>query len=359
MTEPIFFKAGPGMSVAEIAALVRADVPEGADPDARVTGLAPLDRAGPHDLVFIEKARFGTDLAHSAARLCLAPPSLDVAAPAHMNMMRTASPYRAFVAVARAMFPDALRPSSMFAAQGRAEGAFVHPRARLEDGVSIDPGAVIGPDAQIGSGTTIGPGAAIGPGVRIGRDCTIGASATLAHAIVGDRVIVHPGARIGQDGYGYLPGAVHQKIPQIGRVIVQDDVEIGANTTIDRGGLRDTTIGEGTKIDNLVQIGHNVQIGRHCILVSHVGIAGSCTIGDYAVLGGQVGLADHIEIGEGAQIAAKSGVMESVPAGARWGGAPAMPIKEFFRATSAFRELARRAGSTRGGSRGKEDGEAT
>ncbi len=347
------------MSVAEIAALIRADVPAGADPNARVTNLAPLDRAGPHDLVFIEKARFAADLARCAARLCLAPPSLDVAAPAHMNMMRTASPYRAFVAVARAMFPESLRPSSMYAAQGRVEGAFVHPRARLEDGVSIDPGAVIGPDAQVGGGTTVGPGAVIGPGVRIGRDGTIGAGATLAHAIVGDRVIVHPGARIGQDGYGYLAGASHLKIPQIGRVIIQDDVEIGANTTIDRGGLRDTVIGEGTKIDNLVQIGHNVQIGRHCILVSQVGVSGSCTIGDYAVLGGQAGLSDHIEIGEGAQIAAQSGVMESVPAGERWGGAPAMPIKDFFRATSAFRDLARRAGLPRGASRGKEDGEAT
>ncbi len=163
----------------------------------------------------------------------------------------------------------------------------MHATAQLEAGVTIDPCAVVGPRAQIGSGTVIAAGAVIGSDVCIGRDSAVGASATIQHALIGDRVIIHPGTRIGQDGFGYLPSPRgHQKIPQTRRVIIQDDVEIGANCTIDRGSTRDTTIGEGTKIDNLVQIGHNCAIGRHCLIVSQVGISGSVVIGDFAVLAG-------------------------------------------------------------------------
>ena len=177
----------------------------------------------------------------------------------------------------------------------------MHASARIEAGVTIDPLAVIGPGAEIGAGTLIAAGAVIGPGVAIGRDCAIGAGATVLCALIGDRVIIHPGARIGQDGFGYLPSPKgHQKIPQTRRVIIQDDVEIGANTTIDRGGTRDTVIGEGTKIDNLVQIGHNVSIGRHCVIVSQTGISGSVEVGDFVMLGGQVGIGDHLTIGSGA-----------------------------------------------------------
>ena len=164
----------------------------------------------------------------------------------------------------------------------------------------VDPGAVIGPRAEIGVGTTIGANAVIGPDVRIGRHGAIGPGATIACALIGDRVIIHPGAHIGQDGFGFALGARgHVKVPQIGRVIIQDDVEIGAGSTIDRGANRDTIIGEGTKIDNLVQIGHNVVIGRHCVIVSQVGISGSCVIDDFAALAGQAGLAGHLHIGAG------------------------------------------------------------
>ena len=252
-------------------------------------------------------------------------------------------PYRAFIAVSRALFPEAMQPSSLFEAAGVTEGAFVHPTARLESGIAIDPGAVIGPRAEIGTGTIIAAGATIGPDVRIGRRCTIGTGAAIMHALIGDRVIVHSGARIGQDGYGYVPGPTGQeKIPQIGRVIIQDDVEIGANTTIDRGSIRDTVIGEGSKIDNLVQIGHNTLIGRHCILAGQVGISGSVTIGDHAVLGGKVGVADHVTIGEGAVFAGGSAVRSDVPAGERWGGYPAMPAREWLRSSALLRRLIRR-----------------
>jgi UDP-3-O-[3-hydroxymyristoyl] glucosamine N-acyltransferase len=262
--------------------------------------------------------------------------------PAHAALLIVEKPFHAFVNVARALFPDALRPSSLFfgdsAAAGVAPGAVMHPSARLESGVNVDPGAVIGAGAEIGSGTVVGANAVIGANVRIGRDCAIGPNATIAHALIGDRVIVHPGCRIGQDGFGYVMGpGGHRKIPQIGRVIIQDDVEIGAGTSIDRGGLRDTVIGEGTKIDNQVQVGHNVQIGRHCVLVAQVGIAGSVVLEDYVVLGGQVGVADNLTIGEGAKVGAQSGIMSNIPPGESWFGYPARRSRDYWREVAALR----------------------
>jgi UDP-3-O-[3-hydroxymyristoyl] glucosamine N-acyltransferase len=187
----------------------------------------------------------------------------------------------------------------------------------------------------------IAPNAVVGPGVCIGRDCTIGAGTSITHALVGDRVIIHPGCRIGQDGFGFLMGATgHLKVPQVGRVIIQDDVEIGAGTTIDRGAIRDTMIGEGTKIDNLVQIGHNVVIGRHCVLVAQTGISGSSTLEDFVALGARVGVTNHVTIGEGAQIAAISIVGGDVPPGARWGGTPAKPVKRWLRELKILERLA-------------------
>jgi UDP-3-O-[3-hydroxymyristoyl] glucosamine N-acyltransferase len=183
----------------------------------------------------------------------------------------------------------------------------------------------------------------IGPGVRIGRHCCVGAQSSLQHSLIGDRVIIHPGCRLGQDGFGYVLGQTHLKVPQIGRVIVQDDVEIGANSTVDRGANRDTVIGEGTKIDNLVQIGHNVAIGRHCVLVAQVGISGSATLEDYVVLGARVGVNNHVTIGEGAQIAATAIVSRDVPPGVRYGGFPAKPVKLWMREVFLLERLARQA----------------
>ncbi len=188
----------------------------------------------------------------------------------------------------------------------------------------------------------IGANSVIGPSVRIGRDCAVGAHATVVHALIGNRVILHAGVRIGQDGFGFhMSPKGHLKVPQIGRVVIQDDVEIGANTTIDRGSIRDTVIGEGSKIDNLVQIAHNVVIGRHCVIVSQSGISGSTTLGDFAVTGGQAGLTGHLTIGAGAQIGAKAGVMTDVPPGARWVGSPAQPVRDLFKQEALLRKLVR------------------
>jgi UDP-3-O-[3-hydroxymyristoyl] glucosamine N-acyltransferase len=344
MTEPRFFECPEGLTAQEIAALTGAVLRGSAD--RRIGGIAPLDRASPGDLSFMQSPKYLSQFTATLAGICLTTEKFAAKAPAHVAVLVTPAPYRAFVAVAQKLYPGAMRPSSLFEASGVSVSALVHPSARLEAGVVIDPAAVIGPRAEIGAGTVIAPGAVIGPDVRIGRGCTIGAGATIVHALIGDRVIVHAGGRIGQDGFGYLPGvAGHGKVPQVGRVIIQDGVEIGANSTVDRGAIRDTVIGEGTKIDNLVQIAHNVEIGRHCVLAAYTGISGSCSIGDYVMMGGRVGVTDNITIGAGAMIAAGSGVMSNVPAGEKWGGAPAQPARDWLKANAALRRLARRGGA--------------
>jgi UDP-3-O-[3-hydroxymyristoyl] glucosamine N-acyltransferase len=331
-----------GLTVADIVALTagrpRPDTPF----DRRILDIAPLDTAGGADITFLDNAKYVDALSITRAGLCLIAPRFEDRAPTRLAVLIVAEPYRAFVTVARALFPEALRPSSLFSTEGHDPSARVHSSARIEAGVTIDPLAVVGAKAEIGSGTLIAAGAVIGPGVAIGRDCAIGANATVTHALIGDRVIIHTGTRIGQDGFGYLPSADgHEKIPQTRRVIIQDNVEIGANCTIDRGSTRDTVIGEGTKIDNLVQIAHNVRIGRHCLIAGQAGISGSSEVGDFVMMGGQVGLADHITVGSGAMLGAQSGSMTDVPAGERWVGSPAQPVREFMRSVALLRRLTR------------------
>jgi len=353
MSAPFFFERGAGLSLGEIATLVGGEPRAGADLDRRIRTVAPLDRAGPSDLAFLESPKYAQQAAATVAGACLTTQRFNDAPPRRVSVLIVREPYRAFVEVARTLFPDALRPSSLFEAGGGASsGAHVHPLARLENGVTVDPAAVIGAGAEIGSGTVIGAGAVIGPYVRIGRDCAIGARAAIMHALIGDRVIIHPGCAIGQDGFGFVrgPHGAH-KVPQVGRVIIQDDVEIGANSTIDRGAIRDTVIGEGTKIDNLVQIAHNVSIGRHCLFAAQVGISGSTTIEDGVIMGGKAGVADHLTVGAGAMLGAKAGVFTDVPPGARWSGYPARSGKQWLREVATLERLAResRGGRTQDG----------
>ena len=327
-----FFLQPSSLTVREIANLTGAVPRDGARLDLVVTGIAALDRARSSDLVYMDNTKYGDRLATTRGGACLTTDRFAKHAPSEVTVLCTAQPFRDFVVVSRKLFPDALRPRPLFDIEGVAPGAIVHPAAEIEDGATIDPGAVIGPRAAIGSGTVIGSTAVIGPGVQIGRDCSVGPGASIMHALIGDNVTLHGGCRIGQDGFRYHPSAKgHVKVPQVGRVIIQDNVEIGANTAIDRGSMGDTVIGEGTKIDNLVQIGHNCTIGRHCIICAECGFSGSVVLGDNVVLGGQVGLADHIILGEGAVVGAKSGVMSNIPAGQQWFGYPAMPGRDYFR----------------------------
>lgn len=351
MSDPIFFRPALRPSLADVVAWTGAAAPAGADLTMPVEDAAPLDEAGPASLTFFDNPKYLDALAATSALACFVAPRFTGRLPKSTFALVTQAPYRDFALVLARLYPDALRIGTSFGAGGISPGTSIHPEARLEPDVIIDPGAVIGPKAEIGSFCVIGPNAVIGPNVKIGRGSSIGAGARIANALIGNRVIIHAGAAIGQDGYGFAMGAKgHTKVPQIGRVIIQDDVEIGANTTIDRGALRDTVVGEGTKIDNLVQIAHNVRIGRHCLIVAQAGISGSTELGDFVVVGGQAGFAGHLVIGAGAQIAAQAGVIGDAPEGARLGGTPARAFRAWLRGEATLDKLAK-SGARKG--RGK------
>ncbi len=340
MADPVFFAPSRGLTIGEIADFTGARLRDPKLGTRSVRRLASLKDAGEDALVFVEGKKNAEGLAGIRAAGVFCTESVAGSVPAHIAALVTRSPQRDFSVVGRMLFPASARPASWLGETGISPAAIIHPAATIEDGATIEAGAVIGKGVSVGSGTLIAATAVIGENCQIGRDSYIAPGVSIQCAFVGNRVSIHPGVRIGQDGFGYVPGpAGLEKVPQIGRVIIQDDVEIGANTTVDRGSLSDTVIGEGTKIDNLVQIAHNVRIGRFCLIAAHCGISGSCVIGDQTMLGGRVGLADHLVIGARVQVAAASGVMNDIPDGERWGGIPARPIKQWFRDIANIRSI--------------------
>jgi len=344
MAQPTFFKQPHSSTLAEIAALTKAHLVDASRADLRIRGLASLDEAGPSHLTFFDNLKYAGQLAQTRAGACLVNERFVARVPSHVAVLRAADPLRAFVEFAREIHADCLRAQSWFGTPGIAASAVLHPTAHLEDDVIVDPLAVIGPGVEIGAGSVIGSGVVIGANVRIGRDCDVGAGTTIQSSLIGNNVLIHPGCHIGQDGFGFVFRiGGHVKVPQTARVLIQNDVEIGAGTTIDRGSVRDTVIGEGTKIDNLVQIGHNVTVGRHCLLAAKVAVGGSVTIGDHVALGAGAGLNNHIYIGDGAQVTAMSGVKDDVPANGRWGGFFAKPTKQWFREILAVERMVRDA----------------
>ena len=336
MADPRFYDNRGPFALAEVCARAGVIMPKGADGTDLVADLAGLEGAGPSHLTFCTGAS-DPALAACHAGWCFVARDTEMARSGTLQLIVCNSVPHAFAAAAALYYPE-------YGPGLWEQDEPIHPSARLDANVRLAPGVVIGPGVEIGAGTRLGPNAVIGRGVTIGRACEVGAHATIAFAYLGDRVEILPDAQIGQPGFGFAASAEgHAKIPQLGRVIVQDDVEIGACTTIDRGALGDTVIGEGTKIDNLVQIGHNSRIGRHCVIVAQTGISGSCELGDFVVLGGQAGIADHVRIGARARFAARAAAAPGeYPGGEDYGGTPARPMKQWRRELAAVALLARR-----------------
>lgn len=325
MADARFFdKAGP-FSLKELARIAGAEISGAGDTSALFTDVMALSAAGPSDVSFIDNRRYIPDFIASRAGAILTAPDLVDRAPGSAIVLVTKNPYRGYALIAQAFYP--VRPP----AGGIAKTAVVAPTSTIGEGASIGAGAVIGEHCAVGARTSIGPNTVIGDGVRIGDDCRIASNCTLTHCDIADRVMLHPGVRIGQDGFGFAPGAQHTKVPQLGRVLVHADVEIGANTAIDRGAGPDTVIGAGTKIDNLVHIAHNVTIGKGCFITGQVGISGSTDVGDYVMMGGQAGLVGHLTIGAGARISAQAGVTRDIAPGVTVTGTPALESREHWR----------------------------
>jgi len=299
-------------------------------------GVAPLETAGPSEVSFLDNRRYSSALDRTSAGAVVVHPDMVARVPTKTVAILTSEPYAAWARVAALFYP--VSPPS----------PGIHPSAIVADGALIDPSAEVGPlcvieaGAEIGPGCRIGPCAVIGSGVSIGRDCRIGAHVSLSYALLGARVYVYPGARIGQEGFGFASTRDgFLSVPQLGRVILEDDVEVGANTTIDRGSSRDTVIGAGSRLDNLVQIGHNVILGRCCVIVAQVGISGSTVLEDFVRVGGQAAMAGHLRIGQGGEIGAQAGVISDMAPGAKVLGSPAQPIKDFFRQIATLKKMAK------------------
>lgn len=346
MEHPGFFeRAGPSR-LSALLPLIEAATDLRIPDDPLIEDVRPLDEAGPAHLSFLDNKKYLPQLAATKAAACLVHPALVDRVPPGTLAIACKTPYRSFALGLARFYPSAMH-SKVAAASARGGGPAVHPTARIEDDVAIEPGAVVGAEAWIGRGTRIAAGAVVGYRCYIGRGGYVGPNATIMHSLIGDRVILHAGVHIGQDGFGFAMGPRgHLKVPQIGRVIIQDDVEIGAGTCIDRGALKDTIIGEGSKIDNLVQIGHNVVIGRHCVICGHAGIAGSAELGDFVVMGGGSGSIGHIKIGSGAQLAGTAHAKDDLAPGGRYGGIPAKPLRQWAREIAFLSRAATASAST-------------
>lgn len=339
MADPRFFERAGPFTLGELAARCGAKLADSAQAERVVSDVAPLDQAGPEHLAFLDNPKYADSFAATRAGACILHEKHASLAPAGVVLLLSPKPYHCYARAAQAFYPLP-RPAA-----GIHSSAIIDPAAKLGAGVAVAPGVVIEPGAVIGQGSVIGAGSVVGHNVVLGAECRVGANVTLTHCLIGDRVTLHPGVRIGQDGFGFAPDPTgHVKVPQLGRVVVGDDCEIGANSTIDRGAGPDTVIGPGCWIDNLVQIGHNVTLGRGCIIVAQAGIAGSTQLGDFVVLAAQSGIAGHLKIGTGARIGAKSGVMTDIPAGDSYFGIPATKVKEYFRQVAILRRLAQKKG---------------
>jgi len=331
-----YTSAGP-FTALQLADITGVSIAGPVSPDKYYDDVATLTSASGSHVSFIDNKRYVGEFRSTHAGAVFLAKGLEKQSPRGTLNLISSDPYLAYAKTATAFYPD------IYASQTIPnQTALISETASLGNGVRISPGAVVMAGAEIGNGSVIGPNAVIGPGVVIGDYGWIGANVTLSFCCIGRNLIAHPGARIGQDGYGFSPGAPrHFKVPQLGRVIIGDDVEIGANTCVDRGSLRDTVIGNGTKLDNLVHIAHNVTIGEGCFITGQVGIAGSSNIGNHVMLGGQAGISGHLSIGDNVKVAAKAGVSKDVEPGQTVAGYPAMDVRKFWRNLAVLNKLSK------------------
>jgi len=339
MTDPNFFQNSGPFNATELAQISGADIAGASKPDVLYKDVCSLDDAGQTDVSFLDNKKYKETFLTSSAGLCIVRPNILNFAPKYMTLLLTNDPYKAYARIASSFYPVKTPINSI---SGR---SFISDSAKIGKNCTISTGVIIGKNVTIGDNCMVGGNTEIMAGSKVGESCSIGSNVSLQCCIIGKSVIIHPGVRIGQDGFGFAPGAHgHLKVPQLGRVIIGDWVEIGANTTIDRGTSPDTIIGTGTKIDNLVQIGHNVNVGEHCFIVAQVGISGSTKIGDFTMIGGQTGIAGHLKIGSSVKIAAQSGIMRDIADGETVCGTPARPMKTFMRETATLKKLAKTKG---------------
>lgn len=345
MADPRFFDLKGPFTLGELAELTGAILTHPEKSDLKISNVNSLECAKADHIVCLHNPKYVKLLPQTHAGSVILRPENQHDAPRGLPLLISENPYLAHAKILMAFYPDNVFPRKHDKPQ-------IHPSAQIDEtakiaaNCDIQAGAVIGPNVEIGEGSFIGANAVINHGVVLGRFSYVGPNATVSYCLAGDHVVIHQGARVGRAGFGFAhDGPMPVRIPQIGRVILGNHVEIGANSTIDRGAIEDTIIGEGTMIDNLVQIGHNVVVGKSCVIVSQVGISGSTKVEDFVQLGGQVGIAGHITIGKGAKIAAQSGIMKDVDDGAILCGAPAIPIREFHKQTLTMWKLAKVKGT--------------
>ncbi len=335
MIDPDFFdKACDSLSLKEICEISSAHMLDRKHADVTVQDLAPLDRADQSQISFLENKKYLEQFKATKARACFVTEKMAEHAPEGTICLITDAPYMAYALTAQAFYPIWDKGS------GISDQAVISNTCKLGTNVTVEAGAVVKDGVQIGDNSVIGANSVIEKNVKIGADCHIASLVTLSHCHIGDRVSIATGARIGQPGFGFAMSAKgFVSVPQLGRVIIEDDVDIGANTTIDRGTVNDTIVRQGTRIDNLVQLGHNVETGNLCVIVSQTGISGSTKLGDFVVTGGQAGLAGHLNIASGTRIAAQSGVMKDIDEPGEYMGSPVLPLKTYMRQVATLRKM--------------------
>ena len=337
MADPKFFSKSKKLTLDKISKLTKISLPESVNKKRVFVDISTLDTASQDNVSFLDNKNYINQFKKSKAGACFFKKDFENIAPRNMVPLITQNPYHSFAIIANAFYP------MKDITAGTHPKAHIESSAKYDDTVQIAPGAVVSNDVVIGSNCLIGANTVILSGVVIGDNTIIDPNCTIAYSIIGSNVKIHNGVRIGQDGFGFAQNEnINLKMPQLGRVLIKDSVEIGSNCSIDRGTGPDTIIGEGTKLDNLVQIGHNAVLGKNCIIVAQSGISGSTQIGNNVIIGGQVGIAGHLKIGNNVRIAAKSGVMKNIEDGMTVGGIPSVPIKDWHRQTIILKQLTKR-----------------